>query len=38
MEDTGMERVQKLRTIMEDREGWKKRVDAVVGRLDRRPR
>ena len=35
LEDTGMERVKQLKTIMEDREEWRKRVDAVVGCLDR---
>ena len=38
LEDTRMERVQELRTIMGDRADWRKRVDAVVGRLGRQPR
>ena len=37
LEDTGMEGIQELRTIMEDREEWRKRVKAK-GRPDGRPR
>ena len=35
LENTGMERVQELSTIMEDCEDWRKCVDPVVGHLDR---
>ena len=37
LEDTGMESIQELRTIMEERDEWRKRVKAV-GRPDGRPR
>ena len=38
LEDTELQSVQELRTIMEDREDWSKRVKAIMGRPDGRPR
>ena len=38
LEDTQMQSVQELRTIMEDREDRRKRVKVIFGRSDGRPR
>ena len=38
LEDTQMQSMQELRTIVEDREDWRKRVKAILGRPDGRPR
>ncbi len=36
LQDTGMDSTQELRTIMEDRECWKSRVDSVLKRPEGR--
>ena len=38
LQDTGMDSVQELRTIMKDRECWRNRVDSVLERPERRQR